>query len=101
MVQQSKKISLAERRSDEVPQDDNSLLTRLQAAKYLRLSPATLATWASTHRHDIPYIKLGRSVRYRKSDLDQYLSHNTHRVDLAALSGNSVFTWAHKGNDHV
>lgn len=91
-----KKSTFGNHSSGKEEEGSDPLLTRIQAAQYLHLSPTTLATWASTHRHDIPYIKLGRSVRYRKSDLDQYLSHNTYRVNPAALSGNSVFTWAQK-----
>ena len=77
--------------------DPDALLTRTQAAAYLGMSPATLATWACTHRQDIPYIKLGRSVRYRRQDLDDFLLRNTHRINPAELMGSSVFDWAQRG----
>lgn len=54
-----------------------SLLTREQAAEFLGLKAATLATWASTQRYDLPYIKVGRAVRYRMSDLETFLDANT------------------------
>lgn len=97
MIHKSKQLSLLAHCADAFPNSDDLLFTRSQAAQYLQLSPATLATWACTHRHNIPYIKLGRCVRYRKVDLDQFLERNKQRVDLEALSGNSVFTWAQKG----
>ncbi len=53
------------------------LLTRQEAAAYLGLAKQTLAVWASTGRHAMPFIKLGRTVRYRKSDLEAYLAART------------------------
>lgn len=49
------------------------LLTRKEAARYINFSPATLAGWASTKRQKIKFIKIGNSVRYRLSDLDEFL----------------------------
>lgn len=49
------------------------LLTRKEAARYLKFSPATLAGWASTGRRKITFTKIGNSVRYRLSDLDKFL----------------------------
>jgi excisionase family DNA binding protein len=43
------------------------------AAKYLGLSPATLETMRSKGRGP-KFVKLGTAVRYRLSDLDEYLS---------------------------
>lgn len=53
------------------------LLTRAQAATYLSIKPQTLAVWASTSRYSLPMIKVGRSVRYRQSDLDAFLEART------------------------
>lgn len=50
-----------------------SLLNRKSAAKYLCVSPATLAVWDCTKRYDLKPLKIGRSVRYRKIYLDQFL----------------------------
>lgn len=51
----------------------DDLLTRKEAARYLKLSPGTLATWDSTKRHDLNPIKIGYTVRYRRRDLDKFL----------------------------
>ena len=48
-------------------------LTREEAAAYLGLSVNTLANWASTKKFTLPYHRAGRSVRYRKSDLDDFV----------------------------
>jgi excisionase family DNA binding protein len=47
--------------------------TREEAAAYLGVSPSTLANWASTKKFVIPYFRVGRSVRYKKSDLDAFI----------------------------
>lgn len=51
------------------------LLNRKEAGAYLRMSPNTLAVWDCTKRYDLKPIKIGRSVRYRKSSLDQLLEN--------------------------
>ena len=55
----------------------NGLMTRIEAAEYLSVSVGTLAVWACTRRVQVPFVKLGRAVRYRKSDLDAWLSKQT------------------------
>lgn len=52
---------------------DKPLLDRKTAAKYLNVSPATLAVWDCTKRYDLKPLKIGRSVRYRQCFLDQFL----------------------------
>ncbi|REJ81685.1 MAG: DNA-binding protein [Bacteroidetes bacterium] len=51
----------------------DNLLDRKSAAKYLCVSPGTLAVWDCTKRYDLRPIKVGRAVRYRLSDLDRFL----------------------------
>jgi len=53
------------------------MLTTDEAAAYIGLQPTTLETWRSTKRVALPYTKLGRSVRYRRRDLDAYLDRHT------------------------
>jgi len=55
----------------------SELLTREEAAEYLGLAVQTLAAWASTRRYSLRYVKVGRNVRYRKSDLDRFLEART------------------------
>lgn len=55
------------------------LLDRKSAAKYLNLSPGTLAVWDCTKRYDLKPIKVGRAVRYRRSDLDNFLNSRLER----------------------
>ena len=53
------------------------LLTRREAADFLGLRAQTLATWAMTGKYNLPTIKVGRSVRYRRSDLERWLAART------------------------
>lgn len=56
---------------------DQRLLTRAEAAAFLGLKEQTLATWASTKRYNLRYIKAGRCVRYRVRDLEAFLDSQT------------------------
>jgi excisionase family DNA binding protein len=49
------------------------LLGTDDAAAYLDVKPGTLEVWRCTKRYAIPYLKVGRCVRYRRSDLDAFL----------------------------
>jgi len=51
----------------------SALMTPAQAAAYLGVEVATLAVWRCTGRYALPYLKVGRLVRYRQSDLDAFL----------------------------
>ena len=52
---------------------NSPLLTRGEAARYLKVEPQTLAAWACHGRYDLPLIKVGRSARYRLADLDDFI----------------------------
>lgn len=56
---------------------NDALVSRQTAADYLGVKPATLACWASTKRYPLPMVKVGRCVKYRKSDLDAFINQNT------------------------
>lgn len=59
--------------SNPVMLPDDPLLTTEQAGFYLSLSPSTLTVWRCHYPDRIPYLKLGKAVRYRRSALDRYL----------------------------
>ena len=52
---------------------DDKLLTPKQAAEYLGVKENTLAGWRSVKRYQLPFIKIGRSIRYRVSELEQFI----------------------------
>ena len=57
--------------------ENGSLFSEQAAASFLDISPGTLSVWRCTKRYALPYIKVGRLVRYKKSDLDAFLSSRT------------------------
>lgn len=57
------------------------LLTPDEVADQMGLSVETLAQWRS-QRRGIPFVKISRNcVRYRRSDLDGWLSERIVRTD--------------------
>lgn len=59
------------------PRRDDPLYDRAEAAAYLGVAPGTLEVWASTGRYNLPYIRIGRRAKYRKSDLDAWIARRT------------------------
>lgn len=51
-------------------------LTPKQTAQLLNIPEATLSVWRCTNRVVLPFFKLGHHVRYRRSDLEQFISKN-------------------------
>ncbi|MNS04543.1 Helix-turn-helix domain protein [compost metagenome] len=49
------------------------ILTPVEAAHYLGVSKQTLNVWRMTGRHKLPFIKIGRLVRYREADLRNFI----------------------------
>jgi hypothetical protein len=60
-----------------VPMTVSELISREQAAAYLGVKPQTMASWATTQRYDLPYVKIGSLVRYRISDLARFVESRT------------------------
>lgn len=58
-------------------QPKEELLNRKQAANYLGITASTLAIWASVKRYNLPYIKIGSLVKYRRKDLDTFIASRT------------------------
>ena len=54
------------------------LLNPPEAAAFLSVSKITLAGWRCSKRYSLPYIKIGRLVRYRQADLVAFL--DSHHV---------------------
>lgn len=53
------------------------LLDDKQAAQKLDVASGTLSVWRSTGRYALPFVKVGRKVRYRLGDLDAWLAKRT------------------------
>ncbi len=55
--------------------DPDELIEANEAAKLLRQKPQTLAAWRSSHRGP-DYLKIGRSVFYRRASIGAFLAAN-------------------------
>lgn len=55
---------------------DDVLATPEEAATLIKIQVATLQKWRSTGENNIPFVKIGRSVRYRVSDLKAYVDRH-------------------------
>ena len=49
------------------------LMNSREAAELLGVRPDTLSVWRCTKAVQIPYIKVGKLVKYRPQDLEAYL----------------------------
>lgn len=52
---------------------NTKLLNSQEAASFLGIEEETLAVWRCTKRYPLPYIKVGRLVKYRPSDLQAFI----------------------------
>jgi excisionase family DNA binding protein len=58
--------------------DPPEMLTNEEAAAILRVHPDTLRKWRNTGVVDIPFARIGASVRYARSDLMDWI---TSKID--------------------
>ena len=49
------------------------------ASELLHIPSATLIKWRSTGENSIPYIRIGRQIKYRTADLRAYIEKHTVR----------------------
>ena len=59
-----------------VHQSTRSYLTTREAATYLGFAQITMAMWRSA-RTGPQFIRVGRQIRYRRSDLDDFMAGHT------------------------
>tara|TARA_R110002072_G_scaffold300788_1_gene478952 strand:+ start:2054 stop:2377 length:324 start_codon:yes stop_codon:yes gene_type:complete len=63
---------------------DDALVNDQIAAAELDVSPTTLSIWRCTGRYHLPYVKIGRLVKYRMGDLREF--KKSRRVDTRSDS---------------
>lgn len=59
------------------PNNPPATVADKQAADVLGVKPTTLAVWRSTGRYNLPFLKVGRLVKYRVSDLAEFMARRT------------------------
>jgi excisionase family DNA binding protein len=58
-------------------QQSQQLLTEKEAAQKLIVAPETLQQWRHHRRYKLPYVKVGRLIRYRLSDVESFIASRT------------------------
>ncbi|MBU8922849.1 MAG: helix-turn-helix domain-containing protein [Bacteroidales bacterium] len=53
-------------------------LTAQEVAKILNVSTKTLETWRRTESQNLPFIRIGRAIRYIPSDVSEFLKEKRH-----------------------
>jgi len=61
----------------DIVQASKDLLDEKAAADVIDVVPGTLSVWRSTGRYELPFLKIGRKVRYRRADLLAWLEKRT------------------------
>lgn len=55
------------------------LLTEKQTCELLNVSAKTLQSWRFLNKN-LPYLKVGRSIRYAKEDIERYLENSRIQI---------------------
>lgn len=53
------------------------LLSPAEAAAILGVKAETLSVWRCTKRYPLPFVRVGRSIKYRREDLEAFISGRT------------------------
>ena len=69
---------------------NSKLLTPDEVSNLLGITKHTLAVWRSSGRYNLPFIKAGRLVRYRQSDIDGFIEKQCYLSTDVALSGAGI-----------
>ena len=57
------------------------LLTKEEAAQYLSTTVGTLNTWRHYGKNTIPYVRWGNRIRYRREDIEKWITDNTVKAN--------------------
>lgn len=52
------------------------MLSRKEAAHFLGVQKNTLTVWACTKRYKLPIYKVGRHIKYKLADLQNFIDEN-------------------------
>jgi len=53
------------------------VVSEKEAASILGITPGTLSVWRCLRRYPLPYVKVGRAVRYRLADIEEFMQSRT------------------------
>jgi excisionase family DNA binding protein len=62
------------------------LLTASEAAALLNIQPSTLAAWRVRGYPQLPFVRVGRCIRYRRQDLEAFIEGHLADVTDSELA---------------
>lgn len=63
--------------------NQSELLDEAATAEILQVKTGTLQVWRSTKRYPLPFVKIGRNVRYRRADIDAFIQSRMVGAEVA------------------
>jgi len=63
---------------------NTNLLTPKQTAEILGVTIGTLAVWRCTARYPLSFVKIGRRVKYRLADINNFITSGLNIVNEVA-----------------
>jgi len=57
--------------------DEYKLIDDKKTSEILNTSIGTLAVWRCTERYNLPFVKVGRKVMYKLSDVHKFIDQRT------------------------
>jgi excisionase family DNA binding protein len=60
-----------------IKQSITNLVPTAKAAEILQVKPNTLNIWRANGRKDLPFVRVGRLVRYRLEDIEAFIKKNS------------------------
>jgi hypothetical protein len=59
---------------------NQNLLSPAQAAEILGVTIGTLAVWRCTARYPLLFVKIGRRVKYRSADINNFIENGVSNI---------------------
>lgn len=56
--------------------NENEMLTTKQVAEMLKIKPSTIFAWKCLGKMKIPYYSFGKSLRFKRKDVIEYINKN-------------------------
>jgi len=56
----------------------STLVTSVVAASFLKVTPETLAVWRCTKRYPLKFVRVGRKILYRISDIEAFIEREAN-----------------------
>lgn len=73
--------------SNEVENIPRPLLRPEVVARMLDVNEGTLAVWRTTRRYPLPWVKVGRVIRYKMEDVQNFIRLRTNEGDDISKAG--------------